>query len=403
MQFTGAGCSADGLWMQEYRHFDGEDVKGNEMQKYCPICDQPIKGRFCKTCGEFVKPYQHEVNYRFNESHDPKSDPDCAYHGTDQGETGQQRAYGTVQGWITQEPKKSTSTMSDRERMARAKASFESHGATNEPRNRSSETKAPTAVKILVIVMVLLFASSFIISIVSTLWPGFQDDYDFDIVRDADEDDMDFPFDNYVDEGWMSDEDYEALCEELGFDEDGYRDLDDDEVAAAGEPCNGWEHFDTTSRTAARHIRSALEEAGIASTDPQAGKTYNYEYLDHYGEITSYYEPYTYVTLEDESYEDGYSGYMAFISDSVTDELMVVYVIDMDQDTFITACKMALMELEEDQEFCDKMEEDLRTTFDNDSEYNANDLVYGDLCLDVEYKADSEIPFTGWIYLNDAT
>jgi hypothetical protein len=82
---------------------------------------------------------------------------------------------------------------------------------------------------------------------------------------------------------------------------------------------------------------------------------------------------------------------------------MVVYVMNMDQDTFITACKMALMELEEDQEFCDKMEEDLRTTFDNDSEYNANYLVYGDLCLDVEYKAESDIPFSGWIYLNDAT
>jgi hypothetical protein len=253
--------------------------------------------------------------------------------------------------------------------------------------------------------MVLLFASSFIISIVSTLWPGFQDDYDFDIVQVADEDDMDFPFDNYVDEGWMSDEDYEALCEELGFDEDGYRELDSDEVIAAGEPCNAWGHFDTTSRTAARHVRSALEEAGITSTTPEAGKTYNYEYLDHYGEITSYYETYTYVTLEDETLEDGYSGYMMFISDTVTDELMLVYVMETDQDAFITACEAALLELQEDEDICDEirseMAEELRATFDNDSEYNANDLVYGDLCLDVTYEADDNFPYAAWIYLSD--
>jgi hypothetical protein len=84
---------------------------------------------------------------------------------------------------------------------------------------------------------------------------------------------------------------------------------------------------------------------------------------------------------------------------------MLVYVMETDQDAFITACETALLELQEDEDICDEirseMAEELRATFDNDSEYNANDLVYGDLCLDVTYEADDNFPYAAWIYLSD--
>ncbi len=36
--------------------------------KTCPICDQVIKGSYCKTCHRFVTPVVNETTFRLNES-----------------------------------------------------------------------------------------------------------------------------------------------------------------------------------------------------------------------------------------------------------------------------------------------------------------------------------------------
>ena len=38
--------------------------------KTCPICDQKIKGNYCKTCHRFVEPVTYESDFLLNESRD---------------------------------------------------------------------------------------------------------------------------------------------------------------------------------------------------------------------------------------------------------------------------------------------------------------------------------------------
>lgn len=49
-------------------------------RKICPICDNPIRGRYCRTCHQFVRnPQIREVHYYLNESH-PAGETACEYH-----------------------------------------------------------------------------------------------------------------------------------------------------------------------------------------------------------------------------------------------------------------------------------------------------------------------------------
>lgn len=50
--------------------------------KLCPVCDQEVKGSWCKNCKKFVKPYELSKNAHINTLHDESNDPECDYHGT---------------------------------------------------------------------------------------------------------------------------------------------------------------------------------------------------------------------------------------------------------------------------------------------------------------------------------
>lgn len=378
---------------------NGQRSKEKIMAKsmYCPICDQPVKGRFCMHCKEFVTPYERDVDYHMNESHDPKKDADCEYHGT-----------GSVQ---PAQP----APADDRERMEQAKKSFESNGAV---RTVGTGGSKKTNFNPMVVIWGVLIC--FLIGVVAGMInrQNTSDDKQTELVYedevssldseekdDIDDDNMAFPFTQSYGEGYLSDEEYQKLLAENGFDEDGYKDVDYEEVLAAGEPCNGWKHFDLTSRTASRHIRSALEDADIAASNFDADvEPDNYYYMNRYGEIESYFQSYLYVTLDDDSYESGYSGFLYLVSDSVTDELMAVCVKDDDLNVFMKTCRAIMIELDEE----DKYEIMANVIFDINAALKEEDgyqyLEYGNLWFDFSYY--DEIPeddyqYTGWIYLGD--
>lgn len=374
--------------------------------KYCPICDQPVKGRFCTNCKEFVTPYEHDMDYHMNASHDPKNDPNCEYHGTA----------------TTQTTNATAKPVNDRERMEQARKSFESHGAARSTGTGSSgNKKSSSGVMITIWVALIFIAIGVIVGVISGMNAADDDsdrevevestDGKMDIADekdpdDDDDDNMAFPFTQPTAEGMLSDEEYEKLLEENGFDEEGYKDVDYDEVLAAGEPCDGWEHFENlTSRTASRHIRTALEEAGIACSNYDAGVNMdNYYYMNQYGEVKSYFQTYLYVTLDDDSYESGYSGFLYLVSDSVTDELMAVCVKEDDLEVFKSACEAIMMELDEDHYFdiTTKFKVDINRALKDDDGYEY--LEYGNLWFDLTYYDEVQedaYQYTGWIYLAD--
>lgn len=130
----------------------------------------------------------------------------------------------------------------------------------------------------------------------------------------------------------------------------------------------------------------------------------NYYYLNRYGEIESYFQSYLYVTLDNDSYERGYSGFLYLISDSVTDELMAVCVKDDDLNVFMKTCRAIMIELDEE----DKYEIMANVIFDINAALKEEDgyqyLEYGNLWFDFSYY--DEIPgddyqYTGWIHLGD--
>ncbi len=376
---------------------------------YCPICDKQIHGRFCTTCKQFVKPCEHEVNYHLNEGHDPNNDPNCDYHGT---------TYRDMPEMPKMDDYHSSSAISDAERMERAKRSFESHGEERSTGNTvgakssgvnwssNSATKGGTGnakknTKVLVNTVIIIWIAAVALGIFAGFLADDDDDYydsdDIYVDYDDDYDYVDYDYD------YLSDEEYQELLEENGFDEDGYKEFDYDEVLEAGEPCNGWVHFeDLTARTAARHIRTALEEVGIeANNDESDYETSNYAYMDYDGTIYTYYESYMYVILGDET-ADMWEGLILLISDSVTDELMGVYVMEDDQDTFVSAAQTVMMELDEecDEDTVSDLGEIVSGAVEEDVQYSY--LLYGNLWLDfVYYGEDNEdyYAYVACIYL----
>lgn len=52
--------------------------------KICPVCDQPIKGMYCKHCRKIVlNPSEQEVQYYLNSRH-PEMEHDCTYHAVEE-------------------------------------------------------------------------------------------------------------------------------------------------------------------------------------------------------------------------------------------------------------------------------------------------------------------------------
>ncbi len=374
--------------------------------KYCPICDQPMKGRFCWRCKEFVKPYEIEMN-------DPMEE-----------DSGSSKASGKSSPGVSQPNSRKT--------MEQAKRSFESHGAVRStgasgsgyqsrgwsPENLDGDTKKRRIKKV-----ALLFGSIWLLSVlvgfaVRIIFFNISDSRMEDREIEVDipesmyeiedflaEDDMAFPFTAEQEEGYLSDEEYQQLLAENGFDEDGYKDADYDAILAAGEPCNGWVHFDTTARTASRHIRSALEEEGIAASNYDTGTDMdNYYYMNQYGEIESYFHTYLYVVLEVDESGENYSGFMYMISDSVTNELMAVCIKEDNLDVFEIVSRVVMTELDPEcaYEAENNFSYDISAALQTQDGYDY--LEYGSLWYDFSYY--DEIPaddyqYTGWVYLAD--
>ncbi len=387
-------------------------------KKYCPICDKQIHGRFCTTCMQFVKPCEHEVNYHLNEGHDLGNDPNCDYHGTTT------TTYRDMPEMPKMEDYYSSSAASDKERMERAKRSFESHGEERNTGNAggakssgvnwrfNSAAKGDTGktkknAKVLVNTVIIIWIAAVVLGVFAAYLSDV-DEYDSDdIYVDYDDDydygfEYDYGYDDAYEYEYLDDEEYQALLAENGFDEDGYKYFDYDELLDAGEPCNGIIHFDgLASRTAARHIRSSLEDVGIeANNDETDYEPSNYAFMDYDGTVYTYYESYMYIILGDET-ADEWEGLILLISDSVTDELMEVYIMTDDQDMFVEASKAVLMELDEecDEETVSDLGEVVSGAVEEGVQYSY--LCYGNLWYDFVYYGDDDdyYAYTTCIYL----
>ncbi len=360
---------------------------------------------------QFVKPCEHEVNYHLNEGHDPGNDPNCDYHGTTT----------TTYRDMPEMPRMDDYTASDdRERMEKAKKSFESHGSVRNTgvdrkhtdtswsgdkyrdagKGDKGNTKKNT--KVIVNTVIIIWFAAVILGIVAGYLEDVDhDDYNYDVDYDYNFDD-DYDYDDAYYYDYLDDEEYQALLAENGFDEDGFKELDYDELLDAGEPCNGIIHFDgLTSRTAARHIRSALEDVGIeANNDESDYEPSNYAFMDYDGTVYTYYESYMYIILGDET-ADEWEGLILLISDSVTDELMEVYIMTDDQDMFVEASKAVLMELDEecDEETVSDLGEVVEGAVEEGVQYSY--LYYGNLWYDFVYYGDDDdyYAYTTCIYL----
>ncbi|MDW2799104.1 hypothetical protein RZO55_16145 [Clostridium boliviensis] len=98
----------------------------------------------------------------------------------------------------------------------------------------------------------------------------------------------------------------------VGDDDSGYRDLEEADVIAAGEPCSGYNHFDADGRAIADSMSGFMKEGDYGSKiSSEETNSYNYEIEQDNGPVT-YYETVKSVyfipdaTDDEEPYEASY-------------------------------------------------------------------------------------------------
>lgn len=117
---------------------------------------------------------------------------------------------------------------------------------------------------------------------------------------------------------------YEAAA---GFDDYGYRDLEEEEVIIKGEPCNGYEHFTVDGSMVSDSMKQFIETQDYGyRVDFDEQYSDNYELLEdsdpvsYYETVDSFYlEP---INAEEEDFsEDDYYEYLDINYDTATGEL----------------------------------------------------------------------------------
>ena len=280
------------------------------IQKICPICSKTMEfSHYCRNCRSWVKqPYIQNVNYYLNERH-PDHERNCSYHseGTGNAASGSTAftgaSAGNTAGWYIQ----------------------------NFP-DGNEKGKGPWGVLGLISVVTLAITLVFFVTYMYHLfWK-----------READE---------MFGQEWnvQFDEETEGVGNWYGEDdwmEDNFRELEDDEVIAAGIACSGDGHFPVSGLEMEILLGDVLEEYGFGDSQIQR-YSYNEEYSDEYGNVTSTYFS-SYVDFDfGEDWDEEVGGYLELDYDTATGELHGVSLALRDKEILIALSLDILRLIEE--------------------------------------------------------
>jgi len=261
----------------------------------CPYCDQVITGNYCKGCRRFVrKPIQWDVDYYLNERH-PASETNCQYHGdlhTGQ-MTGQARSGGAGRGGQTgrtgqagQQARQIQSKVNQQTRQNRQASSWQQTQTWQTSRSGAGkQKKSGKHSKILLIIVIYL-----VISLAATFY-GIMKEAFSDVSHGIPETKPAVEWEPIIPEAATAE-----IEESLGEGE-----LREEDVAAAGIPCNGYEHFNVFKDEVTTHFEEILSQQGF--DDPEMEK---YSFNQELHGNTWYSTTYEYTLLKDGEYQ-GYA------------------------------------------------------------------------------------------------
>lgn len=266
------------------------------VKKICPICDQVMKSsHFCWTCRSWIRhPYEREMNFYLNERH-LGNELQCDYHGANQPrQTGVSSSEIYADTDLNRQLNKKLSQTAD----YRGSGSRSTAGGGVRPNGDgiNSGKGAYIIVAVAVGIVVLIGAGTAVIgSLYDSVTSGFYENFSYN--------------------GGVDDYDFSGEADE------NYRELEDDEVKAAGVRCNTYYHFRMMEEDMAPAVSAAVLSAGykIAS---ESTYSYNDATLDGDEEWTYYSTSHTiYVAGNDMAIRDDLSQWVEMDYDTATGEL----------------------------------------------------------------------------------
>lgn len=307
---------------------DAEDIEEEfpMTQRICPICDQVMRSRhYCKVCKSWVKhPYVRDVTYYLNERH-PAGEADCSYHNREEYTEARPSGGNHASPWI---PRQGGS----QEAAARQKAAAENTRRINEAHSRKAmspqaaaaprtataprRATAPQTAKSskntgIIVAIVVIFI---VIRLISGVFTFFQS-WDFEPSRRP-EYDVDMGGFYGEEESWNSD----------------YKELEDDEVIAAGVRCNSVGHFDIIGQDAKELICGLLDDYGLSVEEKSI-----YSYNEEYDDGTTWFV--TWVMYELQTGDGGGEQFMELDYDTATGELHQIDLVMEEPEQLKTAVR----------------------------------------------------------------
>lgn len=257
------------------------------QKKICPVCDTPlVNGRYCKNCRKFVKnPILWEQDFSLNEPRtgrvapvSPQADvPKPVYQ--------------------PQPPKTFSNSVSK---------------PIYKPKRKGMAlgVKIPLIISG-VIVMLVLFALPVFLAVQES---GISAE-DFPYIPSPDSD--------------YDDDDYDEAYEEY--------ELTDEEVRAAGEACNVYDHGPIGRREMTRFIKRLLNDNSYGNVETNSD-SYNMRWEYEEGDVETDYTTYVTFDLTGHADEDEES-YMSASFDTAVDELHYVYIYSGNEKFIMDAAK----------------------------------------------------------------
>lgn len=317
-------------------------------KRICPVCDQEMQSsNYCRTCHRFVrKPYIRDINYYLNEAH-PRDEADCSYHngrtvqqqmmpagqmgqGRTSGQAGQSRPIGqagqsrpTGQVGQAQIPVHPQAGWQQQTSSGRAAApSYQASQMVQPARTTAYATQ--TAKKKESNKWILFLAAFFVV-----VFLGASQFFRFAVKQIND-----------IGSGSVFDVDlgtYEEDWDLMEWDREGWQELEEDEVRAAGERCTGNAHFSVTLDELELEVVQIIENHGYL-VQHRDSFSYNTQYDGGNGnEYTSYCARTSYEIEQEQSGTDGYLYQdVYFEHDTATDELHSIEITLVDMEQVIT-------------------------------------------------------------------
>lgn len=320
-------------------------------KRICPVCDQEMQSsNYCRTCHRFVRnPYIRDINYYLNEAH-PRDDADCSYHNFppnaregdlpytrtvkqqqmmpagQMGQAGQFRPAGQVgQAQIPVQPQAGW-----QQQTPSGRAAAPSYQASQMVRPVRAAYAAQTTKKKESSKWILFLAAFFVVVFI-----GASQFFRF-VVKQINDIGPGSGFD--VDLGA-----YEEEWDSIEWDEEGWQELEDEEVRAAGERCTGNAHFSATLDELESEVVQIIENHGYLVQD-RYSYSHNTQYDDGDGDKYTSYSTWTSYEIKQEQAdtEEYIDQDVYFDHDTATDELHSIEITLADMGHVITISREIL-------------------------------------------------------------